>query len=100
MIGSEAAETFGVWTGDRLVLLYEWGVPVKLTVLLTGIIDPIDPTEEYWFLKDDIFALPGSGDIDAEGPTAPLFIPEQTLFEGIGRLAVVGGVAAKTPPSL
>ena len=86
MIGSTAAELFDVWVGDRLVLLYGWGkYPVRLTVRLTGIIDPIDPEEEFWFLNSDLFALQGdSGEI--EGPTAPLFIPEQTLFEGIGRL--------------
>ena len=86
MIGSDAAKLFDVWVGDRLVLLYGWGVyPVRVTVRLTGIIEPIDPGEEFWFLNSDLFALQDDSG-QTEGPTAPLFIPEQTLFESIGRL--------------
>jgi len=87
LLGSQAAERFDVWVGDRLVLLYGWGTyPARLTVRLTGIIDPIDPADEFWFLRDDIFLLPDDASGEGEGPTAPLFIPEQTLFEGVGRL--------------
>jgi len=89
MIGSDAARLFDVWVGDRLVMLYGWGkYPTRITVRLTGIIDPIDINDEYWFLKDDMFILPDDmGGSMTEGPTAPLFIPSQTLFEGVGRLA-------------
>jgi len=87
LIGSQAAERFDVWVGDRLVFLYGWGkYPTQLTIRLSGIIDPIDPEEEYWFLKNDVFILPDDAAGEGEGPTAPLFIPQQTLFEGVGRL--------------
>jgi len=87
MIGSDIASIFDVWVGDRLVLLYGWGqYPIRITVRLTGIIDAIDMGEEYWFLKDDMFIMPDDMSGGTEGPTVPLFIPEQTMFEGIGRL--------------
>ena len=85
MIGSEAAELFGVGVGDRLLFTHPWGdSPKPITFKLTGIIDPIDPKEEFWFLNTEIFTGPKD-----EGMIAPLFIPEQTLFEGVGRMAPV-----------
>jgi len=84
LIGRETAEIIDVSVGDRLVFIYdEEGDPVQLTVRLAGIADPIDPEEEYWFLKTEVFAVPGQVMVP---PTIPLCIPEQTLFEGIGRL--------------
>ncbi|GAH22862.1 unnamed protein product, partial [marine sediment metagenome] len=83
MIGSEAAETFGVGVGDRLLFIHPWSdLPQPITIKLTGIIDPIDPKEEFWFLNTEIFTGPKD-----EGTVAPLFIPEQTLFEGVARIA-------------
>jgi len=83
MIGSEAAETFGVGVGDRLLFTHPWsGALQPITIKLTGIIDPIDPKEEFWFLNTEIFTGPRD-----EGKVAPLFIPEQTLFEGVARIA-------------
>jgi len=83
MIGSEAAELFGVGVGDRLLFIHPWSRPQKqITIKLTGIIGPIDPSEEFWFLNPDIFIVPMD-----EGIVVPLFIPEQTLFEGISRIA-------------
>ena len=84
LIGRETAEIIDVSVGDRLVFMYGSGQdPTLLTVHLTGIIDPIDPEEEFWFLKTEIFTVPPQVMVP---PTIPLFIPEQTLFEGIGRL--------------
>lgn len=85
MIGSETAELFDVGVGDQLLFIHPWGSPPKqVTIRLTGIIDPVDPREEYWFLMTDVFTVP----IDSENPyiTAALFIPEQTFFEGVGRV--------------
>lgn len=82
MIGSETAEMFGVGVGDRLIFIHPWAEPEqRITIELTGIIEPTDPEEEYWFLYTDIFTVTGNDWI-----TASLFIPEQTLFEGVGRV--------------
>ncbi len=85
VIGRRAADLFDVGVGDRLVFLHAWGaIPTELTIKLTGIIEPIDPDEDFWFLMTDIFYVTGSG--QEEGATAPLFIPEETLFNVVARL--------------
>jgi ABC-type lipoprotein release transport system permease subunit len=82
MVGSETAENFFLNTGDRLIFLYGYGEnQEQITVRLTGIIDPVDPKEEYWFLNTEIFTVASD-----QGLVIPLFIPEQTLFEGIGNI--------------
>jgi len=79
MIGSETAETFGVRIGDRLIFSPAWGYQSKQIIIkLTGIIDPNDPREEFWFLNMEIFTGPTDEDM-----VAPLFVPEQTLFESV-----------------
>jgi len=84
LIGRETAEKIDVSVGDQLVFIYGSGQDTTLlTVRLTGIIDPIDPEEEFWFLKTEVFTVPTPV---MTPPTIPLFIPEQTLFEGIGRM--------------
>jgi ABC-type lipoprotein release transport system permease subunit len=81
MIGSETAELFNVGVGDYLIFSSGYGDDEKqIAVELTAIIDPIDSNEEYWFLNTDIFTVPIN-----EGQVAPIFIPEQTLFEVIAR---------------
>jgi len=85
MIGSDTAEMFDVEVGDRLLLSTGSSFPPEqITVKLSGIIDPTDPNGEFWFGETDIFFVPQE---DMGDPmTAPLFIPEQTLFEGIARI--------------
>ena len=79
MISSETAKNFGVGVGDRLVLAGGYGEYAnQITIGLTAIIDPIDPNDEFWFLNTDIFTVP----LD-QGLVAPIFIPEQSLFESV-----------------
>ncbi|MFC1920111.1 FtsX-like permease family protein [Chloroflexota bacterium] len=82
MIGSETAELFKVGVGDRLIFITGYGSDERqIRIELTAIIDPIDITEEYWLLKTDVFTAPSE-----DGEVAPIFIPEQTLFEGVARI--------------
>ncbi|MEE8419079.1 MAG: FtsX-like permease family protein, partial [Dehalococcoidales bacterium] len=79
MIGSETAELFGVSVGDRLIFRTGFGADERqINIDLTAIIDPIDLSEEFWFLKTDVFTMP-----DQDGIIAPIFIPEETLFNGV-----------------
>ncbi|MFC2010587.1 FtsX-like permease family protein [Chloroflexota bacterium] len=87
MIGSETADIFGVGVGDRLIVHTDDGLEQKrITVELTAIIDPIDPREEYWLLKTDVFTVAPPMGEEAGPPVAPIFIPEETLFEIVSRL--------------
>lgn len=82
MIGSETAGLWDVGVGDRLIFTSTRGSPPpEITVKLTGIIDPVDPGEEYWFLYTNLFTVPGNDLV------APVFVTEQSLFQGIGRIA-------------
>lgn len=79
MIGSETAEIFGVGVGDRLIFRTGFGVDERqINIDLTAIIDPLDLSEEFWFLKTDVFTVLSEG-----GNIAPIFIPEETLFNGV-----------------
>ena len=79
MIGSETAGLFNVGVGDGLVFVVGSGIDQRIiTIELTGIIDPIDPREEYWFLKTDVFTVPSGGP-----PVAAIFVPEETLFNAV-----------------
>jgi ABC-type lipoprotein release transport system permease subunit len=87
MIGSETAEIFGVKVGDRLIFRSgSGGEANEITIKLSAIIDPIDPEDEFWSLNTQVFTLPL---VDEEGnsipPRAPIFVPEQTLFNIIPR---------------
>ncbi len=82
MIGSETAEIFGVGVGDRLIFITGYGADERrIKIELTAIINPIDLDEEYWLLKKDVFTAPPD-----EGQVASIFVPEQTLFEGVARV--------------
>ncbi len=83
MIGSETAEILDLKVGDRFTFRSGFGETEKnITVELTALIDPIDPADEFWFLNPYVFTIPL---VDSEGnsvpPTAPVFIPEETLFK-------------------
>lgn len=90
LIGRQTAEVIRVSVGDRLIVIYDSGEDAtRLTIRLTGIIDPIDPEAEFWFLNQSVFyEEPPPDPITGlpAPPIIPLFIPEQTLYEGIGRL--------------
>ncbi len=92
LLGAEVAEDFDIWTGDRLVFVSGWGnPPTQITIRITGIIEPNDLGEEFWFLKTDVFHQtsqdePGGLSVVEPPPMAPVFVPEQTLFDGVSRL--------------
>ncbi len=84
VIGSETAAKFGVGIGDYLIFEGGYGDNSnRLLIELVGIVDPIDPVDEFWMLNTDIFTVPQS---DGEAPYAPIFIPEETLFSIIPRM--------------
>lgn len=79
MIGSETAEIFDVGLGDYLMFEGGYGDNQNTILIeLVGIIDPIDPADEMWFLNTDIFTVPTGSE---SPPIAPIFIPEDTLLD-------------------
>ncbi len=88
VIGSETAAKFDVGVGDYLAFEGGYGDnKAMLKVKLVGIIDPVDPLEEYWMLNTDIFTVPQGAE---EPPVAPIFIHHNTLFNVYSRVFADG----------
>ena len=77
LIGVDTAKLYNVKTGDELIYFTDlWGNgPAQITVRVTGIIEPLDTNDEYWFLTPQIFNPPPD-----PGVIVPLFVPEETMF--------------------
>lgn len=78
LLGREAAERFGVQVGDRFDLHPFWrqdAVPVR--VVVTGLVEPEDPGDPYWFGRTDRFVVETSWD------TYALWVDESTVRDGL-----------------
>ena len=80
LIGVDTAKLYNVKTGDELIYFTDlWGNgPAQITVRVTGIIEPLDTNDEYWFLTPQIFNPPPD-----PGVIVPLFVPEETMFNAL-----------------
>jgi ABC-type antimicrobial peptide transport system permease subunit len=83
VIGAEAADLTGLKTGDRLIFYSDYlGIgPAQVMVRISGIIDPLDKEEEYWFLNPDIFLQASES-----GTVIPVFITEETFFNVVAAI--------------
>jgi putative ABC transport system permease protein len=78
-IGRESAERLGVRVGQSFDFYSYWApeaAPVRVTV--SGIIEPNDPEEPYWFGRDDRFSV-----TTTTWPTYPFFTDERSLVESV-----------------
>ena len=84
VVSPNTANAMHARVGDRLIFFTEGrgADPVTITVRLVGTIEPIDPKEEFWFLKTDAFDVP-----QQDGVVVPMFVPQDTIFELLGSLA-------------
>ena len=77
----EAAELFDIDVGDRLVAVPPWTDAIPyVTVVISGIFQRNDPTDEIWYLERSILHA-------ATGPsfrTVPFYIPERSFMEVLG----------------
>ena len=81
-IDARTAAIFEVTVGDRLVTIPYWDdINPQATTLITGIIEPTSPDEEYWLIERKSFLSQS-----ASFRFAPLFVPQQTFLEGVGAL--------------
>jgi ABC-type lipoprotein release transport system permease subunit len=78
-IGVESAQRLGVRVGQGFDLYSYWAPeqpPLKVTV--TGLIEPNDIEEPYWFGKTDRFSI-----TNTSWPTYPFWTDERTLVEAV-----------------
>ncbi|MHB8574432.1 MAG: FtsX-like permease family protein, partial [Dehalococcoidia bacterium] len=80
VVGKATADAFGIHVGDRFDLHPFWRLEAQpVIVMVTGIIEPKDLSEEYWFGKADRFSFPGT-----TWQTYPFFIDQQTMSQVLG----------------
>ena len=93
VIGTVSARVFGLEAGDAVVLTPSLGDPTRVSVKIVGILEPHDPSEEYWQHNASIFIeprpldeVPDAGiEVDPEEPPLALFITAGALTEGVGK---------------
>lgn len=81
LIGEEAAGAFGLKVGDRLGLLPYWQDRYeRVEALVVGIGRVRDPQAPFWAGHASPLSYPAGA-----YRTLPLMVPQQTLFQGLGR---------------
>ena len=93
MLGSTPANVFSLKVGDKLEMKPSLGTDVAITAEIVGIIEPIDPTADYWQQNANVFMepapleeIPDVGiEVDPEEPPIALFVTKQALIDSLGK---------------
>ncbi len=92
IIGTPSASIFDIEVGDEVEMTPSLSDDTRLIVRIVGVMEPTDPTEEYWQLNPNIFIdpapleeLPDIGvEVDPEEPPLAVFLTREALIEGVG----------------
>jgi len=92
IIGTVSATVFAVGAGDEVVITPSLDDPKRITVEIVGVMEPRDPTEEYWQQSANIFIepaplneLPDVGiEVDPEEPPLAMFVTQKAMQDSIG----------------
>ncbi len=93
MLGSTPANVFSLKVGDKLEMKPSLGTDVSVTAEIVGIIEPIDPSADYWQQNANVFMepapleeIPDVGiEVDPEEPPIALFVTKQALLDSLGK---------------
>jgi hypothetical protein len=93
VIGSAAVTIFGLELGDKVIVTPSLGDPARITATIVGIMDPADPTEEFWQHSANIFVEPApleevpdvGVEIDPEEPPLAMFVTRRALIDSMGK---------------
>ena len=93
MLGSTPANVFSLKVGDKLEMKPSLGTDVAITAEIVGIIEPIDPSADYWQQNANVFMepapleeIPDVGiEVDPEEPPIALFVTKQALIDSLGK---------------
>ncbi len=93
MLGSTPANVFSLEVGDKLEMKPSLGTDVAITAEIVGIIEPIDPSADYWQQNASVFMepapleeIPDVGiEVDPEEPPIALFVTKQALIDSLGK---------------
>lgn len=92
VIGAQSVRVFDIEVGDRVVFAPSLGDPTRALVEIVGVVEPTDPTEEYWQQNPSIFLEPApleelpdaDVEIDPEEPPLAVFVTQPALLNGVG----------------
>jgi ABC-type antimicrobial peptide transport system permease subunit len=93
VISTFTSSAFGIDAGDQIVFASSISDPVRVTVDIVGVLEPVDKSDEYW--RDSANRLlapqplnepvdPGVV-IDAEDPPLALFTSYEGMIAGVGK---------------
>ncbi len=93
MLGSTPANVFSLKVGDKLEMKPSLGTDVAITAEIVGVIEPIDPSSDYWQQNANVFMepapleeIPDVGiEVDPEEPPIALFVTKQALIDSLGK---------------
>ena len=93
LLGSTPANVFSLKVGDVLEMKPSLGTDVAITAEIVGIIEPTDPTADYWQQNADVFMepapleeIPDVGiEVDPEEPPIALFVTKQALIDSLSK---------------
>lgn len=92
VVSTASAELFSLFIGDQVQLTPSLGNAAMVTMNIVGIVNPEDPSEEFWAENAPVFLDPGplaeAPDlgviVDPEEPPLVAFVTEDALLKGVG----------------
>ena len=92
VIGIAAKRTFDLRVGDTVIFTPSLSDPVRAVVEIVGMLEPTDPTEEYWQQSPNLYIDPvpleelpdADVEVDPEEPPMALFVTRNALTDGVG----------------
>ena len=92
VVGYSARRTFDLRVGDTVLFTPSLTDPTRAAIEIVGMLEPTDPTEEYWQQSPSLYIDPvpleelpdADVDVDPEEPPLALFVTREALTEGIG----------------
>ena len=92
VVGSAAKRTFDLRVGDTVLFTPSLSDPVRAVVEIVGMLEPTDPTEEYWQQSPNLYIDPvpleelpdADVEVDPEEPPMALFLTRNALTDGVG----------------
>ncbi len=93
IIGEPAKDAFDLELGDVIHFAPSLNHPMRARVEIVGVVEPTDPTEEYWQQNPNIFLDPApleelpdaEVEVDPDEPPLPVFVTQPVLVDGVGR---------------
>ena len=80
-IGERTASTMGLQVGSTVSLIpFPTDPTERIVLVIVGLMEPIDPQEEYWISIPSYFSVQTYG----ERPLVPFYLPEAAFFDGLG----------------